>query len=385
MRLTRWKAIIFDLDGTLLNTLQDLANAVNYALHTLNLPTYPTKDYRQFVGNGVAMLLKRVLPEELRNEKTLLDMRKLFDSYYQNHMTDCTSPYEGIHELLSCLKQTGVSLGIVSNKPDQFVKSIVAEYFGDIFDAVCGQQGEQVKPDPYGVNKLLEKFGVQPEYALYVGDSEVDIHTAQNARTQSVGVLWGFREKSELIAAGADYIVSSPDELLKLFSLTCQKEQEEYIPYMRRFVGHRPIIQAGASAIIENEQGQILLGLRKDNHCWGYLGGSVELNETVEDAARREVLEESGLFVKELSLLGVFSGPELCYTYPNQDEVSNIDHVYLCNSYTGKLSVQKEELEELRFFDCDKLPENLSPPDIPALLKYRERRTEREKQEDDGK
>lgn len=142
----------------------------------------------------------------------------------------------------------------------------------------------------------------------------------------------------------------------------------EYIIELRKIVGHRPLLQVGASVIVENESGEVLLQKRADNHCWGYAGGSVDLDEVVEEAARRELLEETGLIAQELTLFGVFSGKQTHYIYPNGDEVSNVDIVYLCKSYTGQLRCQETEVEELRFFPSDKLPENLSPPiRIPLL------------------
>lgn len=146
----------------------------------------------------------------------------------------------------------------------------------------------------------------------------------------------------------------------------------EYIMELRKVVGHRPLLQVGASVIVENEYGEVLLQKRADNHCWGYAGGSVELDEVVEDAAKRELFEETGLIAKELTLFGVFSGKETHYVYPNGDEVSNVDIVYLCKNYTGKLKCQESEVEDLRFFPADGLPENLSPPIRIPLLRWAE-------------
>ena len=143
-----------------------------------------------------------------------------------------------------------------------------------------------------------------------------------------------------------------------------------YIIDLRKLVGHRTLLQVGAGIIVENEKGEVLLQKRADNHCWGYAGGSVELDEVVEDAARRELLEETGLTALELELFGVFSGKETHYIYPNGDEVSNVDIVYICRKYEGKLNCQEDEVEELRFFPADALPENLSPPIRKPLLKW---------------
>ena len=146
----------------------------------------------------------------------------------------------------------------------------------------------------------------------------------------------------------------------------------EYIMDLRAAVGHRALLQVGASVLVEDRDGRLLLQLRRDNHCWGYAGGSVELDERVEDAAKRELREETGLTAHRLELFGVFSGPELHYVYPNGDEVSNVDIAYLCRDWSGTLSAQESEVEELRFFAADELPDNISPPLRPVIRKWRE-------------
>lgn len=143
-----------------------------------------------------------------------------------------------------------------------------------------------------------------------------------------------------------------------------------YIMDLRKIVGHRPLLQVGAGVIVENENGEVLLQKRTDNHCWGYAGGSVELDEVVEDAARRELYEETGLIAREIELFGVFSGPDTHYVYPNGDEVSNVDIVFLCRKYDGTLRCQDGEVEELRFFPANFLPEDLSPPIRKPLLNW---------------
>ena len=147
-----------------------------------------------------------------------------------------------------------------------------------------------------------------------------------------------------------------------------------YILDLRKFVGHRPLIQVGAGIIVEDPEGRVLLQLRADNHCWGYCGGSIELDERVEDAAKRELFEDTGLIAEEVELFGVWSGPELHYVYPNGDEVSNIDIVFLCRKFSGTLRPQQSEVEELRFFSVEEIPENLSPPIRPALTKWMEQK-----------
>ena len=140
-----------------------------------------------------------------------------------------------------------------------------------------------------------------------------------------------------------------------------------YIMDLRGIVGHRPLLQVGASVIVENDCGQVLLQHRTDNHLWGYAGGSVELDEVVEEAAARELFEETGLRAKKLELFGVFLGPDMHYTYPNGDEVSNVDIVYLCRDWEGELTPQEEEVDELRFFYAADLPDALMPPNIRPL------------------
>ncbi|MBQ8627575.1 MAG: NUDIX hydrolase [Agathobacter sp.] len=143
-----------------------------------------------------------------------------------------------------------------------------------------------------------------------------------------------------------------------------------YIMDLRSIVGHRPLLQVGASVIVEDDQGRILLQLRSDNHCWGYAGGSVELDEVVEEAAKRELFEETGLVANTLELFGIFSGKDTHYIYPNGDEVSNVDIVYICRDYSGTLKCQEDEVDELRFFAVNEIPDNISKPLRKALDKW---------------
>ena len=146
----------------------------------------------------------------------------------------------------------------------------------------------------------------------------------------------------------------------------------EYISSLRKLVGHMPILQCGASVILVNENGALLLQKRRDNGCWGFHGGSIELDEIVEEAAKRELYEETGLTAQKLELFGVFSGSEMHYVYPNADEVSNVDIVYLCHEYTGDVNPNRTEVNELRFFHPNEIPENISPPQRKVLEKYLE-------------
>ena len=143
-----------------------------------------------------------------------------------------------------------------------------------------------------------------------------------------------------------------------------------YIMDLRKIVGHRPLLQVGASVIVEDKEGRILLQLRSDNQCWGYAGGSVELDEDVEEAAKRELFEETGLVAKELTLFGVFSGKDTHYVYPNGDEVSNVDIVYICKDYSGDLLCQEGEVDALKFFPIDQIPDNISKPIEKQLRQY---------------
>jgi len=146
----------------------------------------------------------------------------------------------------------------------------------------------------------------------------------------------------------------------------------EYLKNLRKLVGHMPILVCGASVIVENENGEILLQLRKDNNCWGYPGGLVDINEVVEEAAKRELLEETGIVANSMELFGVFSGKELYHIYPHGDEISAVDVVYMCKDYSGEARADFVESLDVRFFPVGELPDNISPPCVPALKKYRE-------------
>ena len=188
------KSIIFDLDGTLLNTIEDLANACNYALTTLGYKTHEVEKYKTFVGNGRYKLVERMLPEDRRDMENIEKALKLFDTYYEKHMIDMTKPYDGIMEMLDSLINRGINIAVVSNKPHEFTTEVVKNYFGDRFKVVYGhKKNTKEKPDPWAVLEVIEEFNVNKDECLYIGDSEIDINTAKNAGVKSVGVEWGFR------------------------------------------------------------------------------------------------------------------------------------------------------------------------------------------------
>ena len=211
------KLVIFDLDGTLLNTIDDLAVSANYALRQHGYPEHELPAYRYFVGNGITKLIERALPEAERCEPTILQLREEFVGYYQRHKTDLTRPYPGIPELLTHLNDQGITLAVASNKYHQGTIELIRHFFGEkLFSVVLGQRENiPVKPDPAIVYEILSQTDTSPAETLYVGDSGVDMQTARNSHLTSIGVSWGFRSRKELKENGADYIVDSPEEILE--------------------------------------------------------------------------------------------------------------------------------------------------------------------------
>ena len=209
------KLVIFDLDGTLLNTIADLANSTNHALALLGYPTHEVSAYPFMVGNGINKLFERALPEGEKTEENVLRVRQAFVPYYDVHNADDSSPYPGIPELLECLQAKGIQLAVASNKYQAATEKLVAHYFPNIrFVAVFGQrEGIKVKPDPTIVYDILKIAGVAKEEVLYVGDSGVDMQTAINAGVSSCGVTWGFRPRAELEALHPDRIVDKAEEI----------------------------------------------------------------------------------------------------------------------------------------------------------------------------
>lgn len=207
---------IFDLDGTLVNSLEDLADATNHALKLQGFPTHPVERYRQFVGDGIVLLMRRAAPE-LCSEQALRQLHQDFDQYYSNHCFDKTRPYEGCVQLLESLSQKGIPFAVLSNKPDQFVGDIVRKLFpGIAFTSVFGKRpGYEKKPDPAALNEMIRLQETEKQRCLYIGDSDVDVFTAHNAGVRCCGALWGFRGYQELERAGADCFASSPMDVCK--------------------------------------------------------------------------------------------------------------------------------------------------------------------------
>lgn len=210
------RLVIFDLDGTLLDTVADLAAAVNHALAGMGLPAHSVETIRTFVGNGIGKLLERALPEGERTEENLARMRAAFLPYYDAHNADLSRPYPGVAAVLEELQRRGLMLAVASNKYQAATESLVARFFPTIrFVRVLGQREHvPVKPDPAIVRDILASAGVEAEEVLYVGDSGVDMQTARNAAVDAVGVAWGFRSREELEAFSPLAVIDKAKELL---------------------------------------------------------------------------------------------------------------------------------------------------------------------------
>ena len=209
------KFVIFDLDGTLLNTIDDLARGANFALKECGFPTHEISSYPFFVGNGVGRLLERVLPPDARDTRTVARVRTIFEEYYDRHLYDYTRPYPGIPQLLDQLAANGVKFAVTSNKYQSATSRLVAHFFPrHPWDAIHGMRpGVPAKPDPSIVFNVLANVPTAKNDVLYVGDSGVDMETARRACVESVGVTWGFRPASELRQFYAEHIVNTPDEI----------------------------------------------------------------------------------------------------------------------------------------------------------------------------
>lgn len=210
----RYELVIFDMDGTILDTLDDLADSLNYALTQSGMPTRTRAEVCSFVGNGIRKLIERGVPSG-STEEQIKGVHAIFTEYYKVHCVDKTQPYSGILELIQTLRAAGVKTAVVSNKADYGVQELCKQYFDGMFDAAVGERPTvRKKPAPDSVNEVLRQLGVDRTQALYVGDSDVDIETAKQANMDCVSVLWGFRDREFLLAHGAKDMISQPQELL---------------------------------------------------------------------------------------------------------------------------------------------------------------------------
>jgi len=209
--------VIFDLDGTLLNTLEDLADAGNWVCQKRGWPTHTLDEYRYFVGNGMQKLVERFSPEQARSSDEITKTMEEFMSYYNLHKEDKTAPYPGMVEAARRLGDAGVSIAVLSNKADQMAGPVVEGYYPGIFPIVQGALPDvPTKPDPTLLRRLMGRMGADPAKTLFVGDSNVDIRTAKNGGLAGCGVLWGFRTRQELEGEGADYVAEDAQELAEL-------------------------------------------------------------------------------------------------------------------------------------------------------------------------
>lgn len=209
--------LIFDLDGTLLNTIEDLANSTNYALNTLGYPQKTVEQVRNYVGNGVAKLIERAIPNGRAN-RDFEQCLEIFKENYSKNMYNKTAPYDGIIEMLKQLRINGYKVAVVSNKFDAAVKELCKKYFPDMIDVAIGENeagGIKKKPAPDTVSKALKELNGKTSDAIYLGDSEVDIQTAQNSNMPCISVTWGFKDKDFLIQHGAKILVSTPHEIIE--------------------------------------------------------------------------------------------------------------------------------------------------------------------------
>ncbi len=213
----KYQLAIFDLDGTLLDTLEDLADSTNYIMRQFGYPGRTLTEVRAFVGNGIRKLLERSAPKGTSPEE-IDRMFEQFKEHYGVHCADKTKPYDGIMELLHMLQKQEIKLAVVSNKADYAVKALCEQYFPGIFDEAVGERtGIARKPAPDTVNEVLKNLQIERSQAVYIGDSEVDVQTARNAEMDCIAVDWGFRDASVLKEAGAEVIVSTPEAILGYF------------------------------------------------------------------------------------------------------------------------------------------------------------------------
>ena len=211
------KAVLFDLDGTLVNSLCDLACSTNYALKKFGFVTHETECFKYFVGDGMPKLIERALPEDKREEKYIKEVLSVFMEHYKEHYCDQTKAYEGICEAVDAVLSMGLKIAVVSNKIQNMAETVTNKIFGCRFSVICGKrEGYPAKPDPTLTLEVINEMGVKPSECLFIGDSGMDMAVAKNANCVSLGVLWGFRSEDELIDNGADFIIKEPSEITRI-------------------------------------------------------------------------------------------------------------------------------------------------------------------------
>lgn len=213
----RYKTFIFDLDGTLLNTLDDLAASTNYALRQFEMKEHPVESIRQFVGNGVGKLIERAIPDG-KDNPLYDDVLDTFRKHYMNHSLDTTRPYDGVDKMLRDLKQSGCRIAVVSNKFLAATQELCQHFFPDTVEVAIGEhENIRRKPAPDTVREALQRLGEGSEDAVYIGDSEVDIATAKNSGLPCISVLWGFRDRDFLLSHGATTFVTTPSDIVSIY------------------------------------------------------------------------------------------------------------------------------------------------------------------------
>ncbi|MBU0943732.1 MAG: HAD family hydrolase [Proteobacteria bacterium] len=219
----KWKGLVFDLDGTLLDTLEDLAAAANATLDHFGFPGHPVDAYRYFVGEGLKTLMQRIVPQASATDAELTAYMKKFTEIYSRNWNERTAPYKGIPEMVSSLASAGLQLAVLSNKPHDFTRICVESFFPENpFAFVFGQrEGVAKKPDPAGALEIADKMGLVPEEILYVGDTATDMQTGNRAGMKTVGVLWGFRDRQELEENKAWKIAATPAEVVSYAVESC--------------------------------------------------------------------------------------------------------------------------------------------------------------------
>ncbi len=211
------KLCIFDLDGTLTDTITAISHFGNYALKEIGLEPIEKEKYKYMAGDGRVALIHRALQHhDADTDENYENMSRIYDKAYEADPMYKTNAFDGINELLTELKKRDIKIAVCSNKPHNVVCDVIKKVFGDIFDAVKGiEDGDKTKPNPENALKIMNSLGLKKEACLFIGDTNVDIHTAKNAGMESVGVLWGFRDEKELSEAGADHIINHPAEILE--------------------------------------------------------------------------------------------------------------------------------------------------------------------------